>query len=356
MAKRKPRYAADVGEAKTVVRLLLDTCVWMDLATEPREQQLMWVLQGLVREKFVELLVPQLVLDEWTRNRDKTLKKDRERMTTALRTARWAVQQIGSKKDKQRLVRNLEDLRSKVPLLGSNPESGVAQIDELFAGATILPTTEAAKAKAADRARAGLGPCHDRKKNSINDAVLIEQYAEALGAKDARGKVYRFVSKNMSDFSDPRDRRKPHPDIALYFSKIKSRYYTSLRDVLFAIDPTSTEEKEFIENDSEPRTQSEIVAAEKDLYWKIWYNRNAGQLIKVKRGMLKVVDEEPRSYDPSIITRASIKLMQESMKRVLKAQGPEVAGPWSDFEWGMLNGKMSALRWVLGMEWDFLDT
>jgi hypothetical protein len=27
-----------------------------------------------------------------------------------------------------------------------------------------------------------------------------------------------------------------------------------------------------------------------------------------------------------------------------------------DFQWGMTNGKFSALRWVLGSEWDFLDT
>ena len=36
--------------------------------------------------------------------------------------------------------------------------------------------------------------------------------------------------------------------------------------------------------------------------------------------------------------------------------GPEGLGPYDAFEWGMINGKLSALRWVLGDEWDMLDT
>ena len=45
------------------------------------------------------------------------------------------------------------------------------------------------------------------------------------------------------------------------------------------------------------------------------------------------------------------------MKRVEdRFGGPAELGPYDDFELGMLNGKLSALRWVLGAEWDFLDT
>ena len=43
-------------------------------------------------------------------------------------------------------------------------------------------------------------------------------------------------------------------------------------------------------------------------------------------------------------------------KRTEDEVGVENLGPWDDFEWGMLNGKLSALRWVMGDDWDMLDT
>ena len=46
----------------------------------------------------------------------------------------------------------------------------------------------------------------------------------------------------------------------------------------------------------------------------------------------------------------------EGAKKVIEKYGEENLGPYSDFEWGMINGKLSALRWVLGCEWDMLDT
>jgi hypothetical protein len=31
-------------------------------------------------------------------------------------------------------------------------------------------------------------------------------------------------------------------------------------------------------------------------------------------------------------------------------------GPWDDWHWGYVNGHLSALRWILGEDFDFLDT
>jgi len=40
----------------------------------------------------------------------------------------------------------------------------------------------------------------------------------------------------------------------------------------------------------------------------------------------------------------------------VKRYGIENFGPWDDFEWGMINGKLSAIRWMLGDDWNQLDT
>lgn len=91
------------------------------------------------------------------------------------------------------------------------------------------------------------------------------------------------------------------------------------------------------------RTVKEILAAEEELFDKIWYNRHLSWRAYVEAG--------PEKSSPKLW-----KLAEEAARRKEEKYDKEQLGPWSDFEWGMLNGKLSALRWVLGDEWDFLDT
>ena len=52
------------------------------------------------------------------------------------------------------------------------------------------------------------------------------------------------------------------------------------------------------------------------------------------------------------------KVMLASMKKAEAKYGKhQLRNYYKDtFEWGMLNGKLSALRWVRGDDWDMLDT
>jgi hypothetical protein len=91
------------------------------------------------------------------------------------------------------------------------------------------------------------------------------------------------------------------------------------------------------------RSQSEIIAAEQEFFDRVWYDRH--------QSLMSRVEEGKESIDPKILARA-----KEAAAQVQARYGDEALGPYDDFEWGMINGKLSALRWVLGEDWDFLDT
>ena len=44
--------------------ILIDTCVWLDLAKDNRQGPVIGVVEEMVKQKLVTLIVPSLVLDE----------------------------------------------------------------------------------------------------------------------------------------------------------------------------------------------------------------------------------------------------------------------------------------------------
>ena len=96
------------------------------------------------------------------------------------------------------------------------------------------------------------------------------------------------------------------------------------------------------EGEMECRSIKEILEAEEEVYSKVWYGRHKLLEEAVKSGR--------RTEDPKIWKGAL-----KSAKEIEEKYGIKQLGPWDDFEWGMLSGKLSALRWVAGDEWDMLD-
>jgi hypothetical protein len=52
-----------------VLHLLVDTCVWLDLAKRRDGQNLIHAVGQLIQDGEVELIVPAVVVDEFERNR-----------------------------------------------------------------------------------------------------------------------------------------------------------------------------------------------------------------------------------------------------------------------------------------------
>lgn len=94
---------------------------------------------------------------------------------------------------------------------------------------------------------------------------------------------------------------------------------------------------------SRGRSQNEIIEAEQEFFDRVWFERHMVFRTKYEAG-------EKEGTPESVY-----KMALDAAERV-KRERPDLRLCKDDFEWGMWNGKLSALRWVLGEEWDFLDT
>jgi hypothetical protein len=336
-------------------KLLVDTCVWLDLAKDPKQNALLDVLEDLVKRKRVVLLVPRLVIDEFRRNKVRVARETTQSLSSAFKRVKEAVWTFEHPRRRRRLIERLSDVDVKLPSLGEAAVLAIGRIEHLLDGGRVVDASDAIKARAAQRAVEAKAPFH-RNKNSIADAILLEIYTDAVRDR-RRGERLAFVTHNKHDFSLVNgDHRKPHADIASLFTKVASMYCVSLADVLRRVDTELMAEHVFFQEwDEEPRTATEIGATIAELPDKVWYNRHKLREQMIDVGRIELVDNEPRP-SPGTIRRDIWRGALKAAAKVEKRYGLQSLGPWDDFEWGMLSGKLSALRWVLGDEWDNLDT
>ena len=115
-------------------------------------------------------------------------------------------------------------------------------------------------------------------------------------------------------------------------------------------------EQEWIE---EPRRRGEITAAIDGLVDKVWYSRHMLRHEMIEAGKIKLVDKEIFLGHDHRNRPVQCDIWEGALKDATKVEmvyGVENLGPWDDFKWGVINGKLSALRLVLDDERDMLDT
>src|SRR4051794_17271601 len=100
------------------VSLLVDTSVWLDLAKDYRQQPVLKALGELVRAKKIELVVPQVVLDEFDRNKARVMEDTRRSLQSHFRPVKDAIEQFGDGRKKAALLAALSELNHRIGIKG----------------------------------------------------------------------------------------------------------------------------------------------------------------------------------------------------------------------------------------------
>jgi hypothetical protein len=355
------KHEKEPADPVTSVRLFLDTCVWLDLAGSEANEPLLGALETLCRQHVIDVVVPQIVREEFASNKDRIIKESGRSLSGTLKRAKVAMWKYGDPKRRRKAVEVLEDIDHRLNNAIDVTAGAVARIEKIFADSIWCGAPDAAILAASSRALQKKAPFHTGR-NSFADAVIIELYGQMVA--NGKGRCV-FVTHNTKDFSISNgDQRIPHPDLSQYFTRIKSRYFIKLVDALRALRPHQFAEAMYEHEFSmEPRRASEISDAIEELTDRVWYDRHMVGRCKIQTGKTRIIPKKdfgPQHYRDSANSKLVVDEIWagalKSARRVERKYGKGNLGPYTKFEWGMINGKLSALRWVFGEDWDELYT
>lgn len=177
---------------------------------------------------------------------------------------------------------------------------------------------------------------HYRKGVPPRDVQNLLTWAEAERPHTALIVASGFLSNPAKDYLEKYERNRTPPFRIKFWERPQLEQLTTTRRALlveYNLLPTKT------------RPIKNILKAEEEFCDVIWYDRKLLLQRRLREGTATITPEIKKG-------------MLASMRRVEAKYGKKKLREYykDDFEWGMLNGKLSALRWVLGDDWDMLDT
>lgn len=182
----------------------------------------MAALEELVQQGEIELVLPRTIIDEFARNKDRVIEQSSRSIASTLKRVKEVVEKFGDPQQKSVVIFQLNDVDHRLPILGEAAIEMISRIERLFSNTPIIDIADAVKLRAAQRAIDKRAPFH-RRRNGIDDAILIEIYEDLIGEGEVAGNQFAFISHNTHDFSHPNANKKlPHPDIGACFPTTRS--------------------------------------------------------------------------------------------------------------------------------------
>jgi|SRR5690606_35133354 len=145
--------------------MMLDTCVLLDISTRKADLPIVSALEELVSAGSVQLVIPDLVITEFERNKDDVAEKTRRRLSQEFKQVRSVVEEFGGS-NKTHAIEVLKEVGSRLPLLSEANYATISRVERLLEASAKAQTTDSAKLAAIARGLDKRAPFHCRRHNN----------------------------------------------------------------------------------------------------------------------------------------------------------------------------------------------
>jgi hypothetical protein len=100
------------------LHMLIDTCVWLDLAKDYRQLPLLEAVAALSEAGDLDLILPQIVVDEFERNKERVIAESKRSLSSHFRLVRDAIVQFAPEDQRDATLSQLNEVDHRIAIGG----------------------------------------------------------------------------------------------------------------------------------------------------------------------------------------------------------------------------------------------
>lgn len=199
------------------VNITIDTCTWINLATNVYEEsdEILEKLSVLIDSRKIALVIPSIIIDEWKRNKHVKVTDKLSKYLTAKLKSFKEIKSYLDEGDREQLNQLITRITDRQEYFNQAVNERVEKIERFFShpNTTVLPVIDDVKKISVDFALKNQKPFSNRK-NSMGDSLIIFSIIEYM--KGQKKPIY-FITDNKEDFAN-RDCSDFHEDLREYIN------------------------------------------------------------------------------------------------------------------------------------------
>jgi hypothetical protein len=142
--------------------LMLDTCVLLDISTTKSTLPIVSALEIMVSSGLLVLTIPELVIAEFSRNKEEVADKTRRRLAQEFKQVRSVIDEFGGE-NKGEALSIIMEVGAKLPLLSEANYATIKRVEYLIESSFKAETTDTAMLAAVSRGLEKRAPFHHRR-------------------------------------------------------------------------------------------------------------------------------------------------------------------------------------------------